>query len=518
MTDRLHRVAALDLGTNSFHLVVAEITPDGAMRTVAREKIMLRLGDEVGATGRIGADAEQRALDAVATLTEIARTQGAVSILAAATAAIREAENGAAVVAALEDVAGCPVEVISGELEARLIFRAVQESVDFDGATVLGVDIGGGSVELTVGDQQTLGWATSLPLGVGRLTARFVHGDPIAKAERFALDRHIRSALASASSDVADMSPTLAVGTSGTLLTFARIVAAARGDDPSSFDGYRVTAGEIAGVARRLLRADVAERGRVPGLDERRVDLMPAASVLVLAILDEMHVTDVAFSTWGLREGLLLRESAHPALARTDPSRTRRRSVLALGRRHNFDESHGRQTTRLALALHDALGEELGVGTQWREVLEGAALVHDVGNVIALKGHDRHGAYILRHGELAGFEPDDRALLEALVRYHRSGSPRRTNADVARLPEAHRVALRPLLALLRIADGLDRSRSGNVQGLDVSSSRSEIVIRLRSSSGDPALDLWGGRRKAGLLAKVAGKRVRILGPDDPFAP
>lgn len=514
MGDRPHRVAALDLGTNSFHLVVAEISPDGAMRTVAREKIMLRLGDEVGATGRIGPAAAGRAIEAVTTLAEVARAQGSTKIVACATAAVREAENGAAIAGALGEAAACQIEVISGEQEARLIFRAVQASVDFDGQTALGIDIGGGSVEFAVGDQQTMLWAASVPVGVGRLTARFVDADPLPKKARRALDEHVRHLLEPAAAEAALHRPTLAIGTSGTLLAFARLAAARMGDEPASFDGYRIGRDLMGDIAAELVGADAEARSHLSGIDDRRAGLMPAAAVLVAAILDVFDVTEMVVSTWGLREGILLRETAHPALARTDPRRTRRRSVLALGRRHGIDELHGRQTARLAVALFDALAPDLGLDPQWRDILEDAALIHDVGTQIALKGHDRHGAYLVRHGELAGFEPAERRMLECLVRYHRAGTPKRTNSDIAALPEELRPLVRPLVSILRLADGLDRTRTGNVLGLDVRVERRDIVVRLTSTVGDAGLDLWGGRRKAELLEKISGRRVHVLGPDE----
>lgn len=515
MGDRSHRIAALDLGTNSFHLVVAEVSPEGALRTVAREKVMLRLGDEVGATGRIGPAATERALAAVTTLAEIARSQGATEIVACATAAVREAEDGAAFARALEDAAGCPVEVISGEQEARLVFRAIQASIDFGTEIALGADIGGGSVEFCVGDQHSMTWAASLPLGVGRLTARYARSDPLSNKAKRALDGHVRGLLEPAAAEARLHDPALAVGTSGTLLTFARIAAARAGTEPSSYDGYRMGRATVDDIAADMLARDARERAKVAGLDDRRVDQMPAAAVLVTAILDVFDLDELVVSTWGLREGILLRETAHPALARSDPRRTRRRSVLALGRRHGVDELHGRQTARLCVALFDALAPVLGVPSEWRDILEDAALVHDVGAQIALKGHDRHGAYLVRHGDLAGFEPDERQMLEVLVRYHRAGTPKRTNTDIAALSPELRPLVRPLVSLLRLADGLDRSRSGNVLGLDVSVDPRDIVVRLTSTVADPGLDLWGARRKAELLEKVSRRRVHVLGPDEP---
>ena len=501
------RIAAVDMGTNSFHLAVVEVGGAGALRTVAREKEMLRLGDDVAATGRIGEAAEARAVETLGRFADVARAHGAQEVQAYATAAIREAENGVEFVDRLAAATGVDVEVISGEREAQLIFKAVQASIDFDGARALAVDIGGGSVELMVGDQRHLEWGASLRLGVARLTKQFAHSDPLSEADRGALDAYVRAALEAAAAEAVRHGWNVVVGTSGTLLALGRIVAAARGEEPPSLHGYRVSRDDLDAALARLLGLDAPGRLDVDGLEARRADLMPAAAVLVGALCGLFDVGEMVLSTWALREGMLLAAVDHPVYANIDPARTRAHSVLALGRTHGFDELHGRQTARLAGTLFDALREELGVDPDRRELLGHAALVHDVGTRVSPRGHHKHGAYLVRYGELAGFEPEDRALLAALVRYHSRSGPKEDHPEYAALGEESRGVLLPLVALLRVADGLDRSRTANVLGLDVRPDPDAVRIRLTSTTADPSLDLWGGRRKAVLLSELLGRPV-----------
>ncbi len=211
------RIAALDLGSNSFHLLVADVHSDGTFEAITREKEMLRLGDDVTRNGRITPAAADRAVGAVRRMKQLADAIGATEVLAKATSAVRSAANGSELVDRIEEEAGVDVEVISGLEEARLIFAAVRSSVVIDPAPALGIDIGGGSVEVMVGDAAGLRWADSVPLGVGRLTAEYVQDDPPSKSARKKLEGHIRDGLEPLVADVLSRSPRLCIGSSGTI-------------------------------------------------------------------------------------------------------------------------------------------------------------------------------------------------------------------------------------------------------------------------------------------------------------
>src|SRR6478672_9295957 len=220
------RIAALDLGSNSFHLLVADVHPDGTFESIAREKDMLRLGDEVAREGRITETTAGRVVESARHLKRLADASGATEVIAKATSAIRSAANGSDVVDAIEDATGINVEVINGQEEARLIFAAIRASVVIDPAPALCIDLGGGSVELMVGDANRLLWVTSLNLGVGRLTERFVHSDPPMKSERHAREAYLREALEPGAEEVRRYEPRMAFGSSGALSDLAAMVAA----------------------------------------------------------------------------------------------------------------------------------------------------------------------------------------------------------------------------------------------------------------------------------------------------
>jgi exopolyphosphatase/guanosine-5'-triphosphate,3'-diphosphate pyrophosphatase len=506
------RIAALDLGSNSFHLLVADVQPDGSFEPVAREKEMLRLGDEVTRNARIAAPAADRAVATARRLVELARALGATEVIAKATSAIRSAENGSELVDRIEAATGIEVEVISGSEEARLIFAAVRASVVIDPAPALGIDVGGGSVEVMVGDAAGLRWAESVPLGVGRLTAELVHDDPPSKADRKLLERRVRSMLEPLVPDVRRRGPRMCVGTSGTINDLARMaVALETGEVPPSSNGLRVTVPQLAALHDRVMRTKIAERRRMLGLEEKRADLLPAGSTLLTVALELFAVDVLTTSDWSLREGIVLDAVGDhdPADWSDDPRALRRASVAGLARRCNSHEAHTRHVAKLAARLFDATQRLHGLGHADREMLEFAAMLHDVGQHISRKGHHRHAAYLVEHGQLRGFAPDEVAFLAALVRHHRRGEPKTSEPRFAALHAADRERVRKLAALLRVADGLDRGRRGVVDDVSVEIGTDLVVLRL-AAHGDAELSLWGARRRRELFEKVFGRELELV--------
>jgi exopolyphosphatase/guanosine-5'-triphosphate,3'-diphosphate pyrophosphatase len=508
------RIAALDLGSNSFHLLVADIHPDGTFTAVAREKEMLRLGDDVARHGRIPEAAAERAVGAVRRSRQLADALGAREFIAKATSAIRTAANGSELVDRIEAETGVEIEVISGVEEARLVFAAVRASVVIDPAPALGIDIGGGSVELMVGDASGLRWATSLLLGVGRLTAECVSDDPPAKADRKRLEERIAAGLEPVLDEVRLRAPKMAVGTSGTLNDLVRMaVALDRGDVelPSSTNALRATRAEIGALHERIMRAKTAERRRLSGLEEpRRAELLPAGSTLLVTLLDLFEIDAITVSDWALREGIVLDavRTHDPDDWSDDPRALRRASVAGLARRCNSDIAHTQHVAELALRLFDETASLHGLGERDREMLEFAALSHDIGQHVSRKGHHRHAAYLVEHAELRGLEPSEVAFLSALVRHHRRGEPRASEARYAALSDEDRERLRKLAAILRVADGLDRGRRGVVDDLHAEISPDLVVLRL-DTHDDPELELWGARRRRDLFEKVFGRELEV---------
>ena len=506
------RVAAMDLGTNSFHLLVADVHPDGHIDPLVREKEMLRLGDVVGRHGCIPPTAADQAVATIRRFRLLAEAADAEEVLARATSAIRRATNGAEVVDRIEEETGVEVEVISGHEEARLIFGAIRASVVLAPPPAICFDLGGGSLEVMIGDTAHLQFATSVPLGVARLTAELVHTDPLSKRDRRALRDRIVAELEPVRSEADRLHPRLAVGSSGTLEALAQLVAARRDEErPASLNQLSITRDEFLVVHKEILGSTAAERLRFDGMDARRVDLVVAGSMVLATAMELFDLDALTISEWALREGIVLDAVGRhdPADWSHDPRAIRHESVVGLARRCNWAEGHARKVASLSLSLFDATAELHGLGAADRELLELAALVHDVGEHVSSSGHHRHGAYLVRNGQLRGFAPDEIELLAAVVRWHRRGEPRQS--DEFPLLDADAMArVRVLAAILRVADGLDRSREGIVATIGVSVAPSLVLIRPVTVPGaDAELEVWGARRKRSLLEKVLDREVEL---------
>jgi exopolyphosphatase / guanosine-5'-triphosphate,3'-diphosphate pyrophosphatase len=504
------RIAALDLGTNSFHLLIADVHPDSSFTPLAREKEMLRLGDSVSREGSIPPEAADLAVATVRRMKMLAEAADATEIVACATSAIRLAANGDELVDRIERETGVAVDVINGFTEARLIFGAVRASVLLEPSPALCFDLGGGSLEVMVGAASGQLWAASKNLGVARLTADFVHSDPISKTDRRALRAHLTTALRRIAEEACRFEPKLVVGSSGTLEDLAAMVAARRGAQvPVSLNQLTFTRDEFLPLHDEILASKPSERRRMVGLEPRRVDLIVAGSMFLATAFEVFEFDEMTISEWSLREGILLDVIGQhdPADWTDDPRAIRRASVQGLARRCSFPEDHSRQVARLALELFDQTTELHGLDAHDRELLEYAALLHDIGEHVAHDGHHRHAAYLIQHGGLRGFAPEEVALLAALARWHRRGDPRATE-ELGPLGPGGEERLRKLAALLRIADGLDRSRSQAVDDIDVRVGPSLVMIRL-TRNRDAELEQWGTRRKRELFEKVFRRELEV---------
>jgi exopolyphosphatase/guanosine-5'-triphosphate,3'-diphosphate pyrophosphatase len=502
------RIAALDLGTNSFHLLVADVQPDGHFEPIAAEKAMIRLGDVVSREGRITEAAAEVAISTVRRFRLLAEAAGATELHACATSAIRSAANGDEVVDRIDAETGVTVEVISGRREAELIFGAIRAAVVLEPAPALCFDLGGGSVEIMVGDAGGLHLASSEPLGVGRLSTRFVHSDPISKEDRRALRDHLTRLLAPVAEQVATLQPKLVVGSSGTLEDLAHMVAARRDADvPISLNQLTFTRDEFLPLHKQILASTAGERLRLEGLEARRVDLIPAGSMFLATAMELFEFDEMMISEWALREGIVLDVIGRhdPVDWSDDPRAIRRASVQGLARRCRWPEAHARAVARLALELFDQTAELHGLGADERELLEFGAYLHDIGEHVASSGHHKHGTYLVLHGQLRGFTPEEVQLLAALARWHRRGDPKATDE----LPLVDEERLRPLVALLRLADGLDRGRAGTVEHVDVRVGPSLVVVEIQAR-GDAELELWGARRKRELFEKLFARDLELV--------
>jgi exopolyphosphatase/guanosine-5'-triphosphate,3'-diphosphate pyrophosphatase len=502
----------MDLGSNSFHLLVADAHPDGSFEPLARDKEMLRLGSVVAKNGAVGDEAAAAAVETVARFKALAVSLNADEIVACATSALREARDSLAVVDRIEEQTGVKVRVISGKEEARLIFDAVRTSVVIDPGPGLAMDLGGGSLELMIGDSSGLSWSASLKLGVARLTAALVRSDPPSGSDRKrvveAVTGRIHHPLVPS---IAAAGARIAIGSSGTLRTLIALCASRQtGQLPSSVNQLSVTLDDLEALSKDLVSMTSSERAELPGVEARRADLLPAGVLVVTTVMKLAGLETLIGCEWALREGMVLDAIRNHSSTEwdPDPKGIRRESVLNLARRSGFNEVHARKVERIAGELFDGTESLHGLGEGEKELLELSALLHDIGEYVSMEGHERHTAYLIENGRLRGFTPDEVSMLACLGRFHKRGTPKPSFEPYSRLSSDDRRKVNKLVALLQVADGLDRSHGGPVKDVSVKARPGVVEVSV-DADDDIDLEIWGLRRKRELFERVFDCKLEV---------
>lgn len=505
------RLAAIDIGTNSVHMIVVEVHPDGHFEVIDREKEMVRLGAG-GLDGKALTDSAMTgALQALSTFRRLADSHKVDDILAVATSATREATNGGDFLAAIDDQAGIRAQVITGKEEARLIHLAAAYGVDFGRGAAVVIDIGGGSVEISYGTSTAVQLARSFKIGVIRLTERFVRSDPLSGRDERRLTEHIAGEIETHVGAIVRHRVSRVVGTSGTILSLGAVAAAQNGSVPEDLRNVRVPAKALRRLRKRLVASDLQERLRIPGLDPRRADISVAGAVLLDTIVQQLGARELTLCDLALREGVVLDYIARnrPRIATIDKyPDVRRRSVEELGERCRYWREHARHVAKLALSLFDQTQARHGLGKREREWLEYGALLHDVGALISYKSHHKHSYYLIRNGDLRGFEHEEVEVIGLLARYHRQAEPKKSHDGYGDLREPLRRAVKTLAAFLRLAEGLDRSHAQAITGLDLLDRGDHCLVQLQGT-GDTALELWAAHRQVAPLEGALGCVIRF---------
>jgi exopolyphosphatase/guanosine-5'-triphosphate,3'-diphosphate pyrophosphatase len=501
------RIAAIDVGSNSLHMVVAQADPDGGVTTLWRMKEMVGLGRISFPSKRLSVDAMERALATLRRFGQAARARGCEKVLAVATSAVREAENGGDFLQRARRELGMQVKVVSAKDEARLIYLGVRHEVDLGNKPHFILDVGGGSVEFIVADGTKPLLLESRKLGAARMTARYVSTDPISPAELKSLLAHYERELGPVCDSILALHPVAAIGTSGTMENLAAMCAAI--DKKESAQVIEREA--LSRLLARLIESRAKDRATMSGLDDQRKDQILAGALLVSELLRRLNLNEIRLCRSALREGILLEYlSRHlPDLSiRREVPDPRRRSVLDLARRCDWHQAHSEQTARLCLELFDVTKVLHGLDDEARQLIEYGALLHDIGWHIARERHHKHSMYLILHGNLRDFSREEVRIIANIARYHRKSPPKMSHPAFAKLSPAGRKIVRFGAALLRVADALDRSHSGVVTGLScrITKKRAEVTLKAR---GDAELELWSARSKRALFHKVFARTLRL---------
>lgn len=499
------RLAAIDIGSNSIHMIVVAPEPQGRYRVLGRERDMVRLG-KTGFRGALSEASIRDGLEALLKMTTLARLKGAERVVAVATSAVREASNGDDFLARVKAQTGLDVQLLTGIEEARLIYRAVREAVDLGPGRAVIVDVGGGSTEWigTLAGQDEL--LISLPLGSLRLAAG-LDGDPPAGIEIDRLRRRIQKVLRNA---IPAASAERMIATSGTAACCADLVDFWGSRGPREVAGglREVRGKDLAQIVDRLRTMTRAEIAGLPPVGGPRSDSLLAGAVLLQELAAHAGVDRFQVSDRALREGLVLEALGQPEAPTAQPADLRRRQVLQLAEQTEGVWRHGQQTGRLALRLFDLTASIHGLGEREREWLEYAALLHDIGYAIQYRNHHKHAYYLITNAHLDAFDQREIEIIAHVARYHRGATPKRRHPTLAPLKPWQRRAIRRLAALLRLADALDRTHASRVDEIYCAIRKSRVTLEVLSRY-EVGLELEAARERGCYFEKVFGCRLRL---------
>ena len=509
--DMACRLAAIDIGSNSVRLLVAEALRGGTYRILDEEREPTRLGRSVSEKGQLDDESMERTITALQTFKQIAAGYQATSLRTIATCAVREARNGPEFCRRVREQVGLEVEVISGDREARLAFSSVQNAFDLSGKNVIVADIGGGSTEVVFATGDLIESIFSTPLGAVRLTEQFALGEG-AVVETFQRDiarmeEEIALCLKKRTTRPL-FAPHFLVGCGGTFTTLAELMMATKKEGDVPVAGYKVSHAEVRHLLDRLLKMPLRSRRSMAGMTPDRADIILAGLSIIDSLMKRFRVNTLMIHTRGVRDGLV-REMIDDAVGTTvdDPAH-RDAAIERLAAACSGELEHGRTVSLLAGRIYQQLAAPFELASGDKLLLECAARLQDVGYVINYDQHHKHSYHLIRNSRLPGIRAHDLELIANVARYHRGAHPKRKHENLARLSLEDQSRVQRMAAILRLAGGLDRSRSQQVRDVLVRSEHDRVFIDVVADQ-EPLVDIWGAERRTDLFEKVFDLPVTI---------
>jgi len=497
-------LAAIDVGTNSIHMVVVQIQPSlPAFSIITREKNTVRLGGRDRKTGNLTAEAMERAIAALKRCQNIAQGLHAEQIVAVATSAVREAPNGKEFLQEVAEKLGLSIDLIAGQEEARRIYLGVLSGMEFDHKPHVIIDIGGGSTELILGDGHEPRCLSSTKVGAVRLTNEFISTDPISEAEFDRLRAYVCGMLEWPIEDLRSHlqpgeRPRL-VGTSGTIESLVAIHAReVLGSVPEPLNGYEMSLKDLQKLIERLRKLDYKERCAIPGMAEKRAEIIVAGAVILQEVMVMLNLESIRVCERALREGMvvdwMLTHNLIEDRLRFQGS-VRQRSATKLAQKYLVELEHSERVAAFAGSLFDQTQGMHPWGAEERELLWAAAILHNCGHYVSHSAHHKHSYYLIRHGELLGYTEAEIEVIANLARYHRRSCPKKKHDNYRSLAsKKDRQLVEQLSPLLRLAVALDRRHIGAIQGIRCEHAPNEKKFYLHLQASQPgddcALELW----------------------------
>ncbi len=503
MEDTPLRVAIIDLGSNTARMIIMQAVPGYSFRLADEIREVVRLRQGLTPDG-LSPEAEERAFSTLRLFKRFCDSAHIHVILATATSAVREAANGPAFVERVEREIGLTLQVLTGEREAYYGVIGALNEVPMNDGIVL--DIGGGSAQLSQVTGSRVIASQSHTLGALALTDQFIRTDPATEAEVSAVQNHIQKTL--------NRIPWLApapnqglIGLGGTIRNLARIEANRLNYPLYTLHGFSLNLSSVEKSIDQFRKLPLEKRQKIPGLQSDRADIILPGAIVLREVMRRTGLDAITISMSGLREGVFLeyfwQHLPYPIIP--DAARF---SVLNLARTYAYNKPHANHVRYLCGRLFDQLTPLHGLGQTERNLLEAAALLHDIGYIVGYDGHDRHSQTLIEYNGLAGFTPREIALIALLARYHRKGEPDIKPYELI-LKNSDRELLLRLAAILRLAEFLERGRTATVDDVilnwDANTLRMTLIADIH-----PMVEIWQAERNALPLVELAYHRKVIL--------
>jgi exopolyphosphatase/guanosine-5'-triphosphate,3'-diphosphate pyrophosphatase len=501
------RLAAIDVGSNSIRLVVAEAQPGGRYRVLDEERESTRLAKSLASTGKLDEESMTASLEALRRFKSIAAGMGVETMRAIATCAVREATNGLEFCRRVRQEIDLPIEIIDSDQEARLAFQSVRRRFDLAGKNSLLADIGGGSTEIVLASGELIEAIYATKLGAVRLAEKFNSAQPMSHEDIIRMmrwiDRELRKTTDKPAAPIHQL-----IGSGGTFTNLASVIMASRGLARLPAAGARVSRADVRHLVDRLAKMNPKQRRETPGLNADRADIIVPGLGVIDSIMRRFRINTLQVHAYGVRDGLLLGmiDRLQGAPAATSPSFDDQidRFAEACG----VDLAHSRQVARLAGEIYEGLGQFFELAPGDRRLLEAAARMQDVGYLISYEGHHKHSYHLILHSRLEAFRPEELDLVANVARYHRGSMPKNKHENFQGLDEADRLRVRQMAAVLRIAGGLDRSHNQTVKSVAVTGTPDSVEL-LIAADEHPEVDLWAAGRRAEMFEKVFDAELKV---------
>ena len=501
----MQTIAAIDVGSNAMRIVVGRLVYDGKVEVVENVRLPVRLGQDAFTTGIVSEEIAQKAVDAFTRFRRIADDHKVEKIRAVATSAMREMTNGDLLIDRIARATGIEIKIISGEEEARLIHLAVTKVVNLKNKHALVIDIGGGSVEITLSQNGNIISTESYNMGTVRLLEKLSGEKSPAMPFHKLVREYAEAARHRIDRELGTKKIDICVGTGGNIEEMGNLRQKLFKRDSDR----AITLEELDKLVETLSRMKVEERIRKFKLKPDRADVILPASIVLQMIAHEAKIKEVTIPNVGLKDGVLwdmaysLQETVH-----ISPREQVWTSALRLGEKYQFDTEHAKIVARHAASLFDQSHDLHNLDEESKLLLEVAALLHDIGHFINSVDHNKHGYYVLKASPLVGLSEAQQNIVANIIQYHRKSTPSFQDDGFRNLPSKDRIVVTELSALMRLADGLDVSHTGRVRAIQLEQLKNTWKLKLQGN-GDLMLERWALEKRLGLFQDVFGVKLII---------